>query len=89
MPGKLPSEEPAIEGPARMKAKPRIKLIVRIGCLRSTSRRCAPFRWQLITNGCFRMSARKRKMVSSLGRIVSSERNDETFRPKNSMISVQ
>src|SRR5882757_6045892 len=34
MPGRLPSEEPAIEGPARTKAKPRIKLIVRIGCLR-------------------------------------------------------
>jgi hypothetical protein len=33
MPGRLPSEEPAIEGPARMKAKPRIKLIVRIGRL--------------------------------------------------------
>ena len=31
MPGRLPSEEPAIEGPARMKAKPRMKLIVRIG----------------------------------------------------------
>ena len=30
MPGRLPSEEPAIEGLARMKAKPRIKLIVRI-----------------------------------------------------------
>jgi hypothetical protein len=30
MPGRLLSEEPAIEGPARMKAKARIKLIVRI-----------------------------------------------------------
>jgi hypothetical protein len=38
MPGRL-SEEPAIEGPARMKAKPRMKLIVRIGRLRFRSKR--------------------------------------------------
>ena len=30
MPGRLPSLEPAIEGPARMKAKARMKLKVRI-----------------------------------------------------------
>ena len=31
MPGKPLSEDPAIEGPARMEAKARMKLMVRIG----------------------------------------------------------
>jgi hypothetical protein len=87
MPGRLPSEEPAIEGPARMKAKPKIKLMVRIGSLRFGSRRCAPFVGNWIADGCFRISAWKQKMVSSFRRIVSSEQIDETFRLKTSMIS--
>jgi hypothetical protein len=42
MPGRLPSEEPAIEAPARMKAKARMKLIVRIfSSLRYSNALCA------------------------------------------------
>jgi hypothetical protein len=53
MPGRLLSEEPAIEGPARMKAKARMKLIVRIYVSGLKSRARCAFRWQLDSQSLF------------------------------------
>jgi len=60
MPGKPWSDEPAIEGPARMKAKARMKLMVRM-CLSPVSVAGVPAvsLARVIANGCFRISAPK------------------------------
>lgn len=47
MPGKPLSDEPAIEGPARTKAKARIKLMVRIMSGSGIAGESRRFRWQV------------------------------------------
>jgi N-acetylmuramic acid 6-phosphate (MurNAc-6-P) etherase len=86
-PGKFESDGSAIEGPPRMKARARRKLVMRIIKVSVSTAPHAPFAGNLIPQRCFRLSAQKRKMVSSQNRIVSSEHREETLASKNSMIS--
>ncbi len=79
MPGKPFSEEPAIEGPARMKAKARMKLIVR-------PRR---FVGNLITVSCFRISAPKAENGFVAAEICFVGQKRRNIGDKTSMISVE
>ena len=80
MPGKPWSEEPATEGPARMKAKARMKLKVRIGLSPVSVPASPPFCWQSDSQPLFPdICAKSTKWFHQGGELFRRTGRDETL----------
>jgi hypothetical protein len=80
MPAKAVSDEPAMEGPARMKAKARMKLTVRIDVSGFGCRLCRPSRWRFDNERLFPdICATSRKWFRYPGELFRRVCFDETL----------
>jgi hypothetical protein len=84
-PGRLESDGPAIEGPRRIKARARTKLVVRTIKSLPFRKSAAPFDGNLIPKGCFRMSALEAKngFVTAENCFVGTRRRNIRFKISN------
>jgi hypothetical protein len=84
-PGRLESDGPAIEGPHRMKARAKTKLVVRTIKSLPFLVWAAPFDGNLIPKGCFRMSALEAKngFVTAENCFVGTRRRNIRFKMSN------